>query len=107
MVEFAKSKRTSSAALEQDVAAGGAELRKMRTRSGDVVTVSLATSVTKGGLNVRMRFKMSGSTVSRSVATFATTSRDDALRMAWPLVRGDQFVEREGWAWIVPPSKKH
>lgn len=44
------------AALEQDKAAGGAELRKMRTKSGGIVTVSLALSPVDGGSRVTLRF---------------------------------------------------
>ena len=53
-------------ALDQDKAAGGANLRKLKIRSGDTVTVSLATSSTKSPYRVILRFK-SGLTVQREV----------------------------------------
>ena len=90
------------AALEQDGAAGGAELRKMRTKTGDVVTVSLSVSDSGGHSRVILRFKWGGGTVQRPVATIAASSRLEALKLGWKIIREQKIVETEGWSWVVP-----
>ena len=90
------------AALEQDKAAGGAELRKMRTKSGGIVTVSLALSPVDGGSRVTLRFKWGGGTIQRTIGTVSAPSRPESLRLAWRMLRENQIVENEGWSWVDP-----
>ncbi|MCE2971550.1 MAG: hypothetical protein LW847_15285 [Burkholderiales bacterium] len=98
------SRKTREAAAEQDAAAGAAELRKMRTKTGDVVTVSLSVSPSGGASRVILRFKWGGGTVQRPVANVNAESRAEALREGWRLIREKQIVEKEGWSWVVPST---
>jgi hypothetical protein len=95
--------RNGTAALEQNRAAGGAEQRRMLTRSGEVVTVSMdVTASTDGTYRARLRFKSGGSTVQRPVGKFTVTNRFQALKAAWFALRSEKIVEKEGWSWVVP-----
>lgn len=95
------SRQTRRAAAEQDAAAGGPGLRKMQTRTGDVVTVSLSVSPSGGALRIILRFKWGGRTVQRPVATIKAVSRAEALREGWRRIRDEKIVEKEGWSWVV------
>lgn len=94
--------RNGMAALAQDRAAGGADLRKMRTKSGEVVTVSLSVSDVAAGSRVILRFKSGGGTVQRPVGTVKAASRFEALKLGWQMIRNEKIVEKEGWSWIAP-----
>jgi len=85
--------------MQQDRAAGGLARRKLRIKSGDVVTVSLAVSGKASPYKVILRFK-SGLTVQRPVATLDASSPHDALKLAWLRIREDRIVEQYGWQWI-------
>ena len=89
---------------EQNEAAGGKELRKLRTKTGDIVTVSLAVSQSGGNARVVMRYKWGGSTVTRSVGTTNAATRLEVLQWGWKKVREAKVVEREGWSWVVESS---
>ncbi len=89
------------AAMAQDRAAGGSEMRKMRTKSGEVVTVSLSVSGTGEKLRVILRFKTGGATVQRPVATVTATSQFQALKLGWALIREQKIVEKDGWSWVT------
>ena len=93
--------RNRMASSEQNTAAGGAQLRKMRTKSGDVVTVSLAVSNSESG-RVILRFKWGGGTVQRPVACVKASSRLEALKLGWKIIREEKIVEKEGWSWVMP-----
>lgn len=97
--------RNGMAAVAQDRAAGGPELRKMKTRSGEVVTVSLAVSGTGEKRRVILRFKMGGATVQRPVGTFETESEFQALKLGWQTIRAPGAIEKEGWSWVVSPDR--
>ena len=101
-----KLSRNRVAALEQDRAAGGAELRKMHTKSGEVVTVSLAVAASGETSRVILRFKWGGSTVQRLVGTMKVPSRFEALRLGWKMIREERVVEKEGWSWVAPSPIK-
>lgn len=94
--------RNRQTALEQDSAAGGAEMRKMYTTSGGVVTVSLSVAESGDGLRVILRFKWGGSTVQRLVGTLPGCSRFEALKLGWKMIREKKIVEKEGWSWVAP-----
>lgn len=96
---MATSEMLKRATFDQDQAAGGAERRKLRIRSGDVVTVSLATSSPRPPYRVIMRFK-SGLTVQREVGTFPAASPHEAVKLGWQAIRAEKIVEREGWSWV-------
>lgn len=89
-------------ALEQNKAAGGAALRKMRTTMGSIVTVSLSVSDSGAGSRVILRFKWGGATIQRLVGTVAATSRFEALKLGWKMIREEEIVEKEGWSWVSP-----
>jgi len=101
-VRLSRSHRT--AALEQDKAAGGAELRKMRTKSGGVVTVSLEIFESGATARVILRFKWCAATVQRPVGIVTASSRFEALKLGWKIIREQKIVEKEGWSWVVPST---
>jgi translation initiation factor IF-1 len=92
------------ATLDQDHAAGGSHRRKLKIKSGDIVSVSLVTSGTKSPYRVVMRFK-SAITVQREVGRFDAASPAEAVRQAWKVIRPEQVVEREGWSWVSQDSE--
>ena len=91
-------------ALEQDKAAGGADLRKIRTKTGDIATISLALAESGDGTRITLRFKWGGSNVQRPVGKVVAASRSDALKLGWKMIRDQQIVERQGWSWVVPSA---
>jgi len=97
--------RNGMDAMAQDRAAGGSEMRKMRTKSGGIVTVSLSVSQSNAGSRVILRFKSGGATVQRPVATVIATSQFQALKLGWALIREQNIVEKEGWAWVTRSGK--
>lgn len=102
--EYVRPSANKLAAMEQDKAAGSAEARKMRTVSGDIVTVSLSISSSGDASRIILRFKMGGSTVERTVGSAASTSRPETLKQGWKMLRDQTIVEKEGWSWVVPTS---
>ena len=93
------------AALEQNRAAGGADQRRMLTRSREAVTVSLdVTPSTDGTYRARLRFKSGGSTVQRPVGKFTAPNRFQALKLAWSALKTEKIAEKEGWSWVVPDA---
>jgi hypothetical protein len=93
--------RNGMAAFAQDRAAGGGDFRKMRTRTGEIVTVSLAVSDVAGGTRVILRFKSGGATVQRPVGTVKAATRFDALKLGWQMIRTEKIVEKEAWSWVA------
>jgi hypothetical protein len=91
---------TILATMEQDKAAGGPERRKMKIRSGEVVTVSLAVGP-RSPYSVVLRFKSGGLTVSRPVCSVDAASRFEALKLGWKSVREDRVAERNQWSWLA------
>jgi hypothetical protein len=89
------------ASIDQDKAAGGIQNRKLKIRSGDIVTASLTTSNAKSPFRVVLRFK-SGLTIQREAGFFEAASAAESIRKAWKEIRGLQIAEREGWTWITP-----
>ena len=90
------------ASLEQDKASGGVDRRKMRGKTGEIFTVSLAVNGTKSPFRVILRFKTGGYTVQRSVGIIEAQSKFEALKMGWVKVRTDKIVEQDGWSWVNP-----
>lgn len=88
-------------AYDQDKAAGGVDRRKLRIKSGDIVTVSLVATGTKSPYRVILRFK-SGLTVQREVARIEASSLSEAVAIGWKFIRAEKIVEQQGWAWLVP-----
>ncbi len=87
------------AKFDQDNAAGGADRRLLKIKSGDTVTVSLVTHGTKSPYRVVMRFK-SAITIQREVGRFEAASPAEAIKLAWKAMRPQKIVEREGWSWV-------
>lgn len=94
--------KNRQAAMEQDTAAGGLARRKLRTRSGEIATVSLALTPGTGGTRVTLRFKVGGSTIQRPVGVVKGASRAEALKLGWEMIRAQQIVEKERWEWAAP-----
>ena len=94
--------RGRSLSMQQDRAAVGREMRKMRTRAGEVVTVSLAIARSGKRSRVILRFKFGGSTIQRLVGFVAADSREQALEWGWTQIREARIVEKEGWSWVIP-----
>jgi hypothetical protein len=88
--------------MQQDRAAGGLARRKMRIRSGDVVTVSLSVNGKASPFRVILRFKSGGLTVQRPVATLEASTPYEALKLAWETMRRDRIVEQFEWRWVEP-----
>jgi len=88
--------------LEQDRAAGGENMRKLRIRSGDIVIVSLSISgkMLKPISSVTMRFKTGGHTVTRPVGKINGASRRELLKNGWAKVKHEKIAEQNGWSWL-------
>jgi hypothetical protein len=99
----AAASRNRAASLEQDEAAGSAELRKMRLKSGDVVTVSLALSVSSRSAQGVLRFKHERITFRQPVGLIKKLpSRLEMLSDGWKRVRVQKIVEKCGWgSWVT------
>jgi hypothetical protein len=90
-----------AATLEQDRAAGGLDRRKMKIRSGEVVTVSLTVGGSKSPHTVALRFKSGGLTVNRPVGRVEASSRFEALKLGWQKVREEKIAEQNQWSWVT------
>lgn len=90
-----------SDSTRQDRAAGGEARRKLRIRSGDIVTVSLSVSGKSSPYRVILRFK-SGLTIQRPVAAIDAESPAEALRIGWARLRDEKIAEGYGWEWLSP-----
>ena len=101
----APTSRNGLSSLEQNRAAGGAEFRRLRTKSKDIVTVSV--DVVESGENAfraRLRFKFGGATVQRSLGSIEAPNRFKALKLAWALLKSERIAESEGWSWVTPTT---
>jgi DhnA family fructose-bisphosphate aldolase class Ia len=95
--------RNRAAASEQDKAAGGAQFRKLRIQTGEVVTASLALSVSAASAYAVLRFKHEKQTFRQTVGRLKkAASRHEMLTVAWRLVREQKAIEKNGWSWVVP-----
>jgi hypothetical protein len=90
------------ATIQQDQAAGGIQRRKMRIRSGEIFTVSLAVAGTKSPYRLTLRFKNGGTTIQRPVGPIDAESSFEALKLGWTKIREDRFVDQFGWSWVNP-----
>lgn len=93
--------RSGRPGAEQDAAAGGVERRRLRTRAGEVVTVSVSLAPSGKRLRATLRFKFGGATVQRTIGFLASTARSEALRRAWTMLRDQKIAEKDGWSWVV------
>lgn len=89
----------NKATLHQDRAAGGAGRRKLRIKSGDIVTVSLVASGKQSPYRVILRFK-SGLTIQREVGRIEAGSPEEAVKLGWQTIRPNRIAENEGWNWV-------
>jgi hypothetical protein len=94
--------RPNKASAAQDRAAGGSQRRIMRTRAGDVVTVSMVIRKAGMAMRVTLRFRMGGVMVTRPVGVFKVSEPDEALKLAWDQVRQQNLAEANGWSWVHP-----
>ena len=83
----------------QDSAAGGIEHRKIKIKSGDIVTVSISITGEKSPFKSTLRFK-SGGTVQRPLESVEAKDKNEALKLSWQKVRNSKFIENQGWEWI-------
>ena len=93
--------KQKQAKLEQDIAAGGEDMRQFMISSGDIVTASLELKKSGEGYAVALRFK-SGGSHRRTVGTVSDQTRDKALKAGWDLVRASHLIPRNGWKWLRP-----
>ena len=91
----------TTAAIEQDKAAGGDGRRLLRTRSGEVFTASLAISG-KSSDRLTLRFKTGGHTVQRPIGVVSAPTRFETLRLGWLKVREEEIAEKNHWKWVNP-----
>lgn len=87
------------ATIEQDKAAGDVDRRKIRIKSGDIVTASLSVTGTASPYRVILRFKP-GLTVQRPTGKIVAESRFEALKAGWRMLRDEKIVEGFGWSWV-------
>lgn len=87
------------ATLEQDKAAGGVARRRIRIKSGDIVTASLSITGKASPFRATLRFK-SGLTIQRPIGQIAAESKFEALKAGWRKLREEKIVEGFGWHWI-------
>lgn len=87
------------ATMEQDKAAGSGARRKIRIKSGDVVTASLAMTGTASPYRAVLRSK-SGLTVQRPIGQIVAESKFEALKAGWKLLRDEKIAEGFGWQWV-------
>lgn len=95
--------KPNAASRAQDLAAGGAERRLMRSRSGDVVTVSVVLKSSPPLHRASLRFRSGGVMVTRPLGVFEANATADALKQAWDKLRGaERIAESNGWSWLHP-----
>lgn len=103
----ASTSRNGMASVEQNRAAGGAELRRMLTKSGEAVTVSLDVTASEDGTyRARLRFKSGGATVQRPIGKVSAPNRFQALKLAWSMLKAEKIAEKEGWSWVASGSSQ-
>lgn len=90
----------TTASIEQDRAAGSVERRRLRTRSGEVFTASIAMNNTSSPFRLTLRFKNGGTTIQKPIGTVEGATRFDALKAGWHQIRADNFIEQFGWSWV-------
>ena len=83
----------------QDAAAGGIERRKIKIKSGDVVTISISVKAKGDQFQPTLRFK-SGLTVQRSLDLVEADNSTEALRISWRNLRNSKYIEKQGWTWM-------
>jgi hypothetical protein len=95
--------RNRTAAREQDEAAGGPQFRKMRIKTGEVVTVSLSLSVSSGSAHGVLRFKHERVTFRQPLGMIKKLpTKLEMLTDGWKRVREQKIIEKNGWSWVVP-----
>jgi hypothetical protein len=92
----------NKASLAQDRAAGGPGRRKMRIRSGEIVTVSFVIAGKGSPSRVYLRFRSGGVMVTRPIGNFEAENTFEVLKLAWAKVRTDKIVEQFEWSWVGP-----
>lgn len=93
--------RSNPASIGQDRAAGGLEKRLIRTKSGDVATVSVVLTGDPTSFRASLRFRSGGVMVTRPLGVIDAHTTQEALTVAWVRLRGPgNVVEANGWQWI-------
>jgi len=83
----------------QDSAAGGLDKRKMRIKSGDIVTVSIVCRNKVSPYKMQLRFK-NGPTYNKTVGSIEAKSEKEAIEIVWKKVKQEKFCESFGWEWV-------
>ena len=93
---------------EQDLAAGGAEFRKIQLDDGVVATASIDVRVLPRSYQdwAWIRFKTGGKTLKRYIGRVTSETRELSLALAWRMVREKQVIEKSGWSWVKPARKR-
>ena len=91
---------------EQDLAAGGDYMRKVKLPDGGEATASVSVQILsrshqKWGY---LRFKTGGKTHRCYVGKVSAETLEDSLAIGWRMVREKHVLERAGWSWLVPSA---
>ena len=92
---------STTAAIEQDKAAGGKDRRLLRTRSGEIFTASLSIDG-KQSNRLTLRFKTGGHTVQRPIGVVSAPTRFETHRLGWLKIREEKIAEQNHWEWVNP-----
>ena len=89
---------------EQDRAAGGDCMRKVKLPDGVVATASVSVQIFPRGYQQwgYLRFKTGGKTMRCYIGKVSADTLDESLAIGWQMVREKCVLERAGWSWLVP-----
>ena len=90
------------ASLMQDRSSGGEERRKMRIRSGEIVTVSLVIVGKDSPSRVYLRFRSGGVMVTKPVGQIEGENPFEVFKQGWKKIREEKIIEKFEWTWLVP-----
>ena len=102
------SSKNRIAALEQDHAAGGEKMRKLKHDDGTVATASVSVQLFSNGYQKwgYLRFKTSGKTKNWYLGKVSAETHAESLAIGWKLAREKGVIERLGWSWLVNDQDK-
>ncbi len=95
---------TRKASEDQDRAAGGVQMRKVKLLDGVVATASVSVQLFPRGYQQwgYLRFKVGGKTRRCYIGKVSADTLDESLAVGWRMVREMRVLERAGWSWLIP-----
>ena len=89
---------------EQDRAAGGDHMRKVKLPDGVVATASVSVQTFPKSYQEwgYLRFKTGGKTMRCYIGKVSADTLDESLTIGWRMAREKRVLERAGWSWLVP-----